>query len=86
MDKVYSLEKEFIRETFINGLLDPGDFETLKRFCQIFSGEVESRIALGHAFWLDDEPDKVKELVRIAKPSMETEAEYTRWKEGSSAV
>ena len=75
----YNREKEFIRECFMDGSLDLGDFERLKRFCQIFSGEFEAIIALSHITWLDDEPEKMKQLVAIANPSMESVDEHARW-------
>ncbi len=77
----YSIEKEFIRECFMNGSLDPSrDFETMKRFVQVMKGEMEALIAIQqNQGWLSKE--ETIELFESAELSKEMVAQVHRWEQ-----
>lgn len=71
--------KEYLRRAFREGALDLGrDRETLEGFLRIFSGEMETIIAIDHAgVYLSE--DEQRELVEIGKPTAQAVREYRAW-------
>ena len=74
----YSIEKEYIKRAFMDEHLDVSSgFESVKRFVEIMSGEMEALIAIDHCRFLSDK--QVDSLMQIAQPNRETLREYQGW-------
>jgi hypothetical protein len=70
--------KEYLRDAFHKGTLDiTASFEDARGFVQIFAGEMDALIAIGHCGFLT--PQQVNDLMKVAKPTKEAARHYRAW-------
>lgn len=72
--------KEYLRDAFQSGALDvTTSYMQVRGFVQIFAGEVDALIAIGHCRFLDQ--DEIDRLMKLAAPTAETVRHYRAWQQ-----
>lgn len=75
--------KEYLRNAFHSGALDvTGSYENVRGFVQIFAGEMDALVAIGHCPFLT--ADEIAKLMVVAKPTEEAARHYRAWLERCS--